>query len=198
MTQMVATTGIPAVTTTRTPRRTATLRLPFWHLRALGLVRIAFGLVWAVDAGFKWVPSFVDNFSTYMSSDNQPRPVGAWINFWNDTINVDPHVFAHLVAVGETAVAIGLIFGLFSNATYAVGALLSAVIWSTAEGFGGPYTAGSTDIGAAIIYVFVFAALFLAGAGRFVGVDGWLGTKLGRFSFLASGGSTAPSSDATA
>ncbi len=39
-----------------------------------------------------------------------------------------------------------------------------SVIWSTAEGFGGPYTAGSTDIGAAIIYVLVFLALWFGHA----------------------------------
>jgi hypothetical protein len=55
--------------------------------------------------------------------------------------------------VGETAIALALIFGLFSNLTYVNGALLLVIIWTKAEGFGGPYTAGSTDIGAAIIYV---------------------------------------------
>ena len=187
MAQLAATAGTPAAAERRRATRIASLRLPFWHLRALGVLRIAFGLAWAVDAGFKWLPSFVDNFSSYLSSEGQPRAVGAWINFWTDTVNVDPHVFAHLVAIGETAVAVGLIFGLFSNATYLLGALLSLVIWSTAEGFGGPYSAGSTDIGSAIIYVFVFAALFLTGAGRFLGVDVRLGTRLGRFAFLASG-----------
>ena len=158
-----------------------------WHVTGMGVLRIAFGLVWAADAGFKWVPSFINNFTSYLSSDNQPRPVGWWINLWTNTVNVDPHVFAHAVAVGETLIAIGLIFGLFSNLTYAAGALFSLVIWSTAEGFGGPYSAGSTDIGAAIIYVFVFAALFLTAAGRVHGVDGWLGPRLGRFACLASG-----------
>ena len=187
MAQLAATAGSTAPAKQRSVTRIATLRLPAWHVRALGMLRIAFGLAWAVDAGFKWVPSFVDNFSTYLSSEGQPRVVGAWINFWTDTIKVDPHVFAHLVAVGETAVAIGLIFGLFSNASYLLGTLLSLVIWSTAEGFGGPYTAGSTDIGAAIIYVFVFAALFLTGAGRFLGLDNRIGPRLGRLALLASG-----------
>jgi uncharacterized membrane protein YphA (DoxX/SURF4 family) len=89
--------------------------------------------------------------------------------------------------VVETLIAIGLILGLFSNLTYIGGALLSVVIWSTAESFGGPYAAGSTDIGAAIIYVLVFAGLFLAASGRYLGLDPWLGKHLGRFSFLASG-----------
>ena len=87
--------------------------------------------------------------------------------------------------------AIGLIFGLLSNLTNIVGILLSVVIWSTAEGFGGPYVAGSTDIGAAIIYVLVFAGLFLANAGLYYVVDRYLTPVLGRLGFLASGSSQA-------
>ena len=73
-----------------------------------------------------------------------------------------------------------------------VGILLSVVIWTTAEGFGGPYTADSTDIGAAIIYVLVFAGLFLASAGLYWGVDRYLAPLLRRFKFLASDASDLP------
>jgi nitrite reductase (NO-forming) len=45
------------------------------------------------------------------------------------------------------------------------------LIWSTAEGFGGPYTSGASDIGTAIIYAIVFAGLlalsYYAGPARF-------------------------------
>ena len=62
------------------------------------------------------------------------------------------------------------------------------VIWTTAEGLGGPYKAGSTDIGAAIIYVLVFAGLYLAMAGRQYGLDTRVGRHLkGRWAHLASG-----------
>ena len=33
------------------------------------------------------------------------------------------------------------------------------LIWATAEGFGGPYTAGASDIGTAVIYAVVFMGL---------------------------------------
>lgn len=89
--------------------------------------------------------------------------------------------------MGETAIAIALIAGAFSNLTAVVGILLTTVIWSTAEGFGGPYTAGSTDIGSAIIYALVFAGLFLSSTGLYYGVDGKLTAALGRFAYLASG-----------
>lgn len=158
-------------------------------MKGIGILRIVFGLVWAIDAWFKWQPDFIHNFVSYLtgSLDGQPAAVQAWINFWINVVKVDPHFFAYLVAIGETAVAIGLIFGLLSNLTDIVGILLAVVIWATAEGFGGPYRAGSSDIGAAIIYVLVLVGLFLANAGLYYGVDRWLSPKLGRLSLLASG-----------
>jgi uncharacterized membrane protein YphA (DoxX/SURF4 family) len=162
--------------------------LPSWRWKGMALLRIVFGLVWAVDAWFKWQPDFLQKFSDYLTGalDGQPPAVAAWINFWINIVKVDPHVFAHVVAIGETAVALGLIFGIFSNLTNIGGFLLSTVIWTTAEGFGGPYVAGSADIGAPIIYALVFVGLFLANAGMYYGLDQWLTNKLGCFSFLAS------------
>jgi uncharacterized membrane protein YphA (DoxX/SURF4 family) len=160
-----------------------------WRLRGIGVLRIIFGIVWAIDAWFKWQPDFVNNFMAYLmgAQDGQPQAVKSWIHFWHVIIGVDPRAFAYLVAVGETAVAVALILGVFSNLTSIAGVLLSVVIWSTAEGFGGPYVAGSTDIGAAVIYVLVFAGLFLAQAGLYLGLDRRLTPALGRLGLLASG-----------
>ncbi len=163
--------------------------LSSWRIKGIGILRIVFGLIWAVDAWFKWQPDFINKFSDYLTGalDGQPAAVQAWINFWIRIVNVDPHVFAHIVAIAETLVAIGLIFGVFSNLTNVGGALLTLVIWSTAEGFGGPYVPGSADIGSAIIYTLVFAGLFLANAGTVLALDPLLTPVLGRFRFLASG-----------
>jgi nitrite reductase (NO-forming) len=38
------------------------------------------------------------------------------------------------------------------------------VIWAAAEGFGGPYTSGASDIGTAIIYALVFMCLLTLAA----------------------------------
>ncbi len=147
-----------------------------WRGKGIGVLRIVFGMVWAIDAWFKWQPL-----------DGQPAPAHAWINFWIHVVQVNPHLFAQLSALGETAVAIGLIFGIFSNITMISGFFLSLMIWSTAEGFGGPYMPGSTDIGTAIIYAIAFVGLFLASSGLYLGIDRWLTPRLGRLSFLASG-----------
>ena len=118
--------------------------------------------------------------------DGQPLAVQHWIKFWLDIVQVDPRLFARLIASCETLLAIALILGAFTQSACIGGAMLSLTIWAVPEGFGGPYIAGSTDIGTSIIYVFVFAALFLASAGQHLGLDGWLGPKLGRWAILSS------------
>ena len=91
------------------------------------------------------------------------------------------------MAIGETAIAVGLIFGVLMNLTSVVGILLAVVIWTTAEGFGGRYQAGSADIGSAIIYALVFVGLILSQSGLYLGLDRRLTPALGRLGFLASG-----------
>jgi uncharacterized membrane protein YphA (DoxX/SURF4 family) len=160
-----------------------------WRLAGIGLLRIAFGLVWAIDAWFKWQPDFANNFTDYLTGAQQGQPVvvQAWIGFWVNVVKVDPSAFAMLVALGETAIAIALVLGVFTNLATLGGAALALVIWSTAEGFGGPYQAGSTDVGSAVIYAVVLAGLFLSQAGLYLGLDRRLTPALGRFGFLASG-----------
>jgi thiosulfate dehydrogenase [quinone] large subunit len=160
-----------------------------WRLHGIGVLRIIFGVVWAIDAWFKWQPAFIDNYVSYVTGalDGQPGVVKGYIHFWHRVIAIDPRVFAYATAVAETAIALALILGAFTTLTAVAGMAISTVIWSTAEGFGGPYKAGSTDIGAAIMYALIFAGLFLAQAGLYLGVDRRLTPTLGRWGFLASG-----------
>jgi hypothetical protein len=55
--------------------------------------------------------------------------------------------------------------------TYSAAIVFSLLIWGTAEGFGAPYTSGAFDIGTAVIYALVFAALltisYYAGPARY-------------------------------
>lgn len=141
--------------------------------RAFALLRIAFGAVWAIDALFKWQPAFINNFTSYLQEGfaGQGHFVQAWIGFWIHTVNVDPHAFAIAVALAETAIAIGLLLGLLTRVALVGGILMALAIWTTAEGFGGPYVPGATDIGAAIIYVIVFIALWLGKCWRHYSLD---------------------------
>jgi len=147
--------------------------------KAFSILRIVFGGLWAIDAYFKWQPSFLYNFTNYITdaAQGQPAIVQAWIDLWVKVVGVEPHFFAIIVALGETMVAAGLIFGLFTKGAHLGGMAMSLVIWSTAEGFGGPYTAGSTDIGAALIYFMVHLALWLGKSWRYYSIDSVLYKK---------------------
>lgn len=150
--------------------------------KAFAVLRIALGSVWAVDAYFKWQPAFINNFTSYLTSaaEGQPSLVQAWIGLWVNGVGIDPHLFAVIVALGETAIAVGLIFGLFTKVAHLGGMAMSLVIWSTAEGFGGPYLPGSTDIGAAIMYFLLHLALWFGKSWRCYSIDSALRKKYGR------------------
>lgn len=134
--------------------------IPVWPKSA---VRIAFGVVFAIDAFFKWRIGFHKTFVTVIkeAGDGQPSWLHWWFKFWLDTISPHHHVWAYSIAVIETLIALALILGFARKTTYIVTALVSLGIWAVAEGFGGPYTSTSTDIGAAVMYAFVAAALLV-------------------------------------
>ena len=129
-----------------------------WPMSAL---RVVFGLIWAVDAVLKWLPGFRAGYmSTIMGiAQGQPGWLKPWFRFWIDLQHPRAMAFAYLVAVVETLIAVALVLGFARKLTYASAAFFSLLIWATAEGFGGPYTSGASDIGTAVIYAVVFAGL---------------------------------------
>ena len=60
-----------------------------WRLKGIGILRIAFGLIWGVDAWFKWQPGFISGFSDYLAGaqQNQPLLVHHWIGFWINAVD---------------------------------------------------------------------------------------------------------------
>jgi uncharacterized membrane protein YphA (DoxX/SURF4 family) len=68
-------------------------------------------------------------------------------------------VLAYTVAAAETLIAVAVIIGFARKITYISAAAFSVLIWAVAEGFGGPYTSGASDIGTAIIYAVFFMGL---------------------------------------
>ena len=90
---------------------------PRRRLAGFAVLRILFGVVWAIDASFKWQPAFVNGVTTYLASalKGQPPDVQAWIEFWLGVVKIDPILFARLIAVSETLLAVTLILGLLTN-----------------------------------------------------------------------------------
>jgi thiosulfate dehydrogenase [quinone] large subunit len=144
--------------------------------KLFAVLRIVFGFVWLIDASFKWSPAFINNLTDYLAQGAQGQPllVQEWVYLWVHVVTVNPHFFAILVALAETAIAFGLISGFLTKIALGGGIAMALVIWSTAEGFGGPYAPGSTDIGTAIIYVIVFIALWLGKCWRHYSIDSFL------------------------
>lgn len=63
--------------------------------------------------------------------------------------------------MAETALALVLLLGLARRAGYILGAAYMLLVWAVGEGFGGPYMAGSTDVGTGIVYALLFTTLLV-------------------------------------
>jgi thiosulfate dehydrogenase (quinone) large subunit len=134
------------------------------HRSPTALLRVLFGAVWLVDAFFKWQPGFRDSFAAILQGmvSSQPGIVKPWFQFWALLATHTGHLLPDVAAVTETALGITLIVGVARRPMYVIGGLYALSVWAIGEGFGGPYALGtSTDVGAALIYVFVFACLFM-------------------------------------
>ena len=164
--------------------------------RAFAFLRITFGALWAVDAYFKWSAVFMNGFTGYLTSalTGQPPFVQDWINIWIGIVSPHQHLFAILVALLETLIAIGLLAGFCTRATIVLGSVFALLIWSLPEGFGGPYMAGATDVGASIIYIFVFAALWMGKSWQDYSLDAALKKRYPNF-FLWKNGEAPPESE---
>ncbi len=130
--------------------------------RHVAILRIAFGLMWLVNSSFKWLPTFRNTYLDQIkaAAEGQPGWLHGWFNFWSQSMAHNPHLFAMLVAISESLIAIALLIGLARRGTYLTAAVFSLLIWSIPEGFGGPYGSDATDIGTGIIYAVVFFALY--------------------------------------
>lgn len=176
-------TQVTATTDAAVPRTTPVRR------RLIAVARIGFGMIWAVDAALKWLPSFATTTfgdKLHDAATGQPPAFASWIHFWESAAATAPTLFAHLLAVAETLLAAALILGAFTNLVAVAGGALSLLIWSTAEAFGGPYSNGTTDVGASIVYVLVFLLLAAAAAGNTWGADAWLRGRVAPFQRLCS------------
>jgi len=161
-------------------------------------LRVGFGAIWAIDAVLKWLPGFR---STYVAAitgvaKGQPGWLKWWFDFWVKLQTPRPTFFAYLVAVLETLVALAIIFGFARKFTYISSAVFGVVIWAVAEGFGGPYMSGSSDIGTAIIYAVVsmglLALCYYAGTSRY-SVDYYIEQRISLWWRVAEVGPPAPS-----
>ena len=133
------------------------------------VLRIVLGLAWTANAALKWFPAFGAAFLPMLAGASQDQPgfLKPWFNLVTAVASDGRAPFLALgSAVMETYLAVALLTGFARKTTDAVGAIYTALIWATAEGFGGPYVPGiSTDVGAAIISSLLFLTLLINDAG---------------------------------
>ncbi|QXL83695.1 multicopper oxidase domain-containing protein [Comamonas sp. NLF-1-9] len=132
-----------------------------WPALSTAALRVAFGIIWIVNAAFTWMPSFADNYAGYLrnAADGQPAWSAWWFDTWIAIVEPRADTFLWLTRIATTLLALALLFGFARRTVYVIGALYSLLIWSTAGGFGGPYTIGASNTGVGIIYVLIFAVL---------------------------------------
>lgn len=134
--------------------------------RATTGIRVAFGLVWLIDGIMKFVYLQASDVADLVQGAGQGQPawLSGWYSFWASTVAANPGAFLTGIGALEILLGLALVVGLARRTAYLGGIALSFMIWAVDEGFGGPYGPGSTDIGAAVMYIFVFATLLVIDA----------------------------------
>jgi thiosulfate dehydrogenase [quinone] large subunit len=130
--------------------------------KRIAAVRIGFGVIWAIDAVFKFEPVFYRSLLSFIKAKDAGEPswLNPWFNFWYRIIGSNQHLFAIIIIIVEVLISLSLVLGIARRLNYALAALFSFLIWGVGEAFGGPYVTGSTDVNAGIIYVLVFVLLY--------------------------------------
>ncbi|MDA8390255.1 MAG: hypothetical protein M0Z76_05955 [Gammaproteobacteria bacterium] len=137
---------------------------------AIEAIRVLFGLLWAFDAFWKWQPAFLYHSLSYLQASEVGQP-GWIVRYIGIAIKVfgavGPLPFGIFAAAAETVLALSLLLKRGQNWFLPIGLFYSFGVWTTAEGWGGPYALGSTGnrgdvLGTANIYMVVYLFLMVA------------------------------------
>ena len=122
-----------------------------WLIVAAAGVRAAFGIIMAIDAYLKWQPAFAAHYVGYLQNamKGQPLWLAPWFNFWLRIVIQHTGFFVLATRLVETVIAMDCYLAWRAVLPTSAARCL-ALIWSTAEGFGGPYTSGATNLGPAL------------------------------------------------
>src|ERR1700726_2967907 len=74
------------------------------RVMGLTMLRIAFGLIWAVDGSLKWQPAFQSNFQQILSgvAKGQPGFLNWWFGLWQFVVSGRAPLFGVMTASTET------------------------------------------------------------------------------------------------
>ena len=144
-------------------------------MRGIELLRIGLGVVWAVNLLFIVLPA-AGYWSTFQ---------GAAQSYGASTLGgpglaglVAAHatLFAWLIALTTAYLAAAFLLGVTTRLACGVGAVMSIAFFVTQ--FGATFVfPGGTDVGPHPLYLAIYAALWVGGAGRVWAIDGMLWTR---------------------
>ncbi len=143
----------------------------WWSVHAIQLktvFRFLLGAIWLVNGVLKFTSGYVDSFlnDVQTSQANAPSWLAGWYSFWADQASANGTAIVYTVGALETLLGLALVLGFLRKIAYALGVVLSLLIWSIPEGFGGPYQSGSgaTDVGTGLVYAVAFLGLIVINA----------------------------------
>ncbi len=152
--------------------------------RWLAVLRIACG-VWFIKAiGTKWVllggilplpmasQRWIETMPRILEGYAEVNPLSWGRAFLQDVVIPNAEFFAHLTAIGEGLVGIGLTLGLLTRAS-SVGALLLLLSYQFGA-LGLPFSRH----GLRLLMMVAVVAFFFARAGAVWGIDAWLSRRL--------------------
>jgi uncharacterized membrane protein YphA (DoxX/SURF4 family) len=153
----------------RPERGLAALRIVvgLWFIKSfvtkLGIVWLG-GVIPFPGANDRWIATMPKLLARYAEGN----PIGFYRDFLLDTVLSHGRLFAHLTAIAETAVGIGLTFGLLTVLASVIGMMLV-----TAYGLSN-FWQGPSQQGFHLLLFACFTVFIAVRAGRHWGLDGWL------------------------
>ncbi|HEX6535739.1 MAG TPA: DoxX family protein [Gemmatimonadaceae bacterium] len=160
----------PALPSMHHPQRwIALLRMVVgvWFVKSL-FTKLTIGLAWGAlplpMATPRWVAVMPKLLARY-AADN---PIDWYRSFLLDTVIPHSHLFAHLTALGETAIGLSLLFGIVTRLGAFFGGI-QVIFYGLAV-----QHMSSGQQGFHVMLLSMMIAFFFARAGRYWGIDGWL------------------------
>lgn len=134
---------------------------------AFALIRILFGVVWLLNAWFQASSAYQGQLLANFSANESGQSFWVhdymhWILQGMQSI-ADPSATIIMVIL-DVFIGVSLVLGVWGRFFGWVGLVYSAFLWTSFEGFGGPYGSGATDPGPGIIYAIVFGFLLATSA----------------------------------
>lgn len=135
------------------PRGLGAVLAPQGHAaRGMELLRVGLGVVWAASLGYFLVPS---------------------TGYWSGLVAAHSLYFAWAIALATAYLAVAFLMGVTTRLASAVGAIVSIAFLITQFGTSFAFL-GGTGVGPQLLYLAIYASLWVGGAGRLWAVDGAL------------------------